>query len=101
MNKFEKRLGWMSSDLRKVVSVVNPMPRATLSGYIIVMGFLVLFLVGTILRFSENPLVAILILIVLLVVIALVTFIFVKLFRGLDQHRESTYPISGTTTTLS
>ena len=68
-----------------------PFPKATLTGYIIVMGFLVLFLVGVMLRFSENPLVAVLILIILLVVIALVTFIFVKLFVGLDQHRESTY----------
>ena len=84
-------LEFMPSGLRKINRVPMPFPKATLTGYIIVMAFLVLFFVRTLLSFSENPLVAVLILIIVLAVIALVTFIFVKLFVDLDLHRESTY----------
>ena len=79
----------MPSGLRKINRVPMPFPKATLTGYIIVMGFLVAFIVGALLSFSENPLLAVLILIIVLVVLALVTFIFVKLFVNLDQDRES------------
>ncbi len=78
----------MPSGLRKINRVPMPIPKATLSGYVIVMGFLVLLFVRALLSFSENPLTTVLILIIILVVIVLVTFIFVKLFVGLDRHRE-------------
>ncbi len=81
----------MPLDLRLLRRVPMPFPKATLVGYIIVMGFLVLFLVRILLFFSENALLTISILIIIVIVIVLITFIFVKLFTGLDQHRESTY----------
>src|SRR3989304_3360574 len=78
------------SGLRKINRVPMPFPKATLTGYIIVMGFLIAFFVGALLPFSRNPFLALSILIIILVAIALITLIFVKLFVGLDQHREST-----------
>ncbi len=81
----------MSLDLNKIRRVPMPFPKATLTGYIIVMGFLILFLVRILLFFSENSLLAISILIIIVIVIVVVTFIFVKLFTNLDQKHESQF----------
>lgn len=82
----------LSSDafgLSTIRAVPLPMPKPTLIGYIIIMGFIVAIFVRVLFSFSENPLATIVIIVVLLAVAAVVTFIFVKLFAGLDQKRES------------
>jgi O-antigen ligase len=56
-----------------------PLPRKTLIGYVITMAFLLGLFVRVMLIFSENPLVAVLVLIILVAFIALVTVVFLKL----------------------
>ncbi len=75
--------------LSKIRAVPVPLPKPTLIGYVITMGFIVAFLVRVLFSFSENPLATIILVIILLAVAAVVTFIFVRLFLGLDRKRES------------
>ncbi len=70
-------------------AVPFPMPKPTLIGYIITMGFIVAIFIRVLFSFSENPLATVIIAIILLTVLVVVTFIFVKLFVGLDRKRES------------
>ncbi len=70
-------------------AIPPPMPKPTLIGYIITMGFIVAIFIRVLFSFSQNPLTTIIIVIILLAVLALVTFIFVKLFVSLDRKRES------------
>jgi len=79
----------MHFGLSTIRAVPLPMPKPTLIGYIIIVGFIVAIFVRVLFSFSENPLATIVIIVVLLAVAAVVTFIFVKLFAGLDQKRES------------
>ena len=79
----------MHSGLSSIRTVIFPMPKRTLIGYIIVMGFLVVIFIKSLFSFSENPLATTIVSIILLSTMAVVTFIFVKLFVGLDQKRES------------
>ena len=70
-------------------AVPLPMPKPTLIGYLITMGFIVAIFVRVLFSFSENPLATIIVIIILLAVAAVVTYIFVRLFVGLDRKRES------------
>ncbi len=79
----------MHFGLRNIMAVPLPLPKPTLIGYIITMGFIVAILVRVLFSFSENPLATIIVVIILLAVAAIVTFIFVRLFVGLDKKRES------------
>ncbi len=79
----------MHFGLSNVMAVPLPLPKPTLIGYIITMGFIVAILVRVLFSFSENPFAAIIVVIILLAVAAVVTFIFVRLFVGLDKKRES------------
>jgi len=79
----------MHFGVSSIRAVPLPMPKPTLIGYIITMGFIVAILVKVLFSFSENPSATIVIVIILLAVAAVVTFIFVRLFAGLDRKRES------------
>ena len=79
----------MHFGVSSIRAVPLPMPKPTLIGYIITMGFIVAILVKVLFSFSENPLATIIVIIILLAVAAVVTYIFVRLFVGLDRKRES------------
>ena len=79
----------MHFGVSNIRAVPLPMPKPTLIGYIITMGFIVAILVKVLFSFSENPLATIIVIIILLAVAAGITYIFVRLFAGLDRKRES------------
>jgi hypothetical protein len=79
----------MSSGLSKVIRVYPlPLPRKTLIGYVITMAFLLGLFVRVMLIFSENPLVAVLVLLILVAFIALVTVVFkLAVLRKQDSRK--------------
>jgi len=79
----------MHFGVSSIRAVPLPMPKPTLIGYLITMGFIVAIFVRVLFSFSENPLATIIVIIILLAVAAVVTYIFVRLFVGLDRKRES------------